>query len=200
MRRLLFALAVLVAASGAAHAQTLTETRVSPEAVAESPGDTALAPTILLIRVDESEVLAEVLEQIDTDKRFGIGTGSAFNAFGISGTYDVNETITAEAILGIFGSLTSLGGRVWYRFNRNEGYDLYGFGGVSFLSYGSFIDEDAVGVSGGVGIEVGLPQLIGDPDFPPIFLNADIGLGFATFDAYDGFSLFGGGGGIHFRF
>ena len=154
-----------------------------PAAQATPPSPTAL--------IDEAE--------IDTESQFGIGLGGTFFAYGLSGTYDVNDIITAEAILGFIGTVTSAGGRLWYRFNQNPGYDLYGYGGVSFLRVGGLIDETAIGLSGGVGLEIGLPQLLDNDEFPPIFLNADIGLGFSTFDTYN-YSAFAGGSGIHYRF
>lgn len=204
MRLLLFLAAALIVAPAAAAQDALASGETAPSSTAPALSETVLVVAVPADMAPEARAAAEAAglgaRDIDTDKQFGIGPGSAFLSFGISGTYDVNETITAEAIVGFLSSLTSIGGRVWYRFNRNEGYDLYGFGGVSFLRFGGLFDESAVGVSGGAGVEIGLPQVLDNPDFPPIFLNLDIGIGVTTFDVYDGFSALGGGGGIHFRF
>ena len=174
----------------------------SAQPLAEAP---PASPAASLLIVHESvavdDLPDEVQEQIETGTRFGIGVGGTFLAYGLSGTLDVTDTITAEAVLGFVGSFTSLGGRLWYRFNQNEAYDVYGYASVSYLNYDvSLFSEDAIGIGGGVGIEASLPQLFDSEDFPPIFINLDVGIGFATFDVYDGFSAFAGGSGIHYRF
>lgn len=132
--------------------------------------------------------------------KFGIGFASTWPAYGVSGTLQVNEAITAEAILGFFGTVSNFGGRAWYRFNRNPGYDLYGYAGASVYRWSNrFISEDVLGVGAGVGIEGGLQKLFDDETFPPIFVNAEFGLAYADFEFYD-FSAFLFGMGIHYRF
>lgn len=141
--------------------------------------------------------------------RYGLGFASSWPAYGISGTVQVSEKLTGEAVLGFFGAVSNFGGRIWYRFNRNEKYDIYGFGGVSVYRYKGFnsillgssrVNESVVGLGVGAGIEAGLPQLIDDEDFPPIFLNAELGLALASFQHYGGFSTLSLGFGIHYRF
>ncbi|MEZ4702037.1 MAG: hypothetical protein R2834_17015 [Rhodothermales bacterium] len=139
--------------------------------------------------------------------RFGIGFASAWPAYGLSGTLQMSPTLTAEAVLGFFGPVTNVGGRIWYRFNRNENYDLYGYGGASIYRYstnlgilGGKVSESVIGAGVGAGIETGLPKLFKDEEFPPIFVNAELGLALATFDYYGGFSTISLGLGIHYRF
>lgn len=139
--------------------------------------------------------------------RFGIGFSSAWPAYGISGTLQMNPSITAEAVLGFFGPVTNLGGRVWYRFNRNTNYDLYGYGGISVYRYsanlgilGGSVSENVFGAGFGAGIEAGLRKLFKDEEFPPIFVNAELGLALATFEYYGGFSTLALGLGAHYRF
>lgn len=139
--------------------------------------------------------------------RFGVGFSSSWPAYGISGTLHVNPTFTGEAVIGFFGALTSVGGRLWYRFDRNSNYDLYGYGGVSLYRYstnlailGDRVSESVFGAGFGAGIEAGLPTLFKDEEFPPIFVNAELGLALASFEYYGGFSTLALGLGIHYRF
>ncbi len=132
--------------------------------------------------------------------RFGLGVTSSWPAYGLSGTMQVSETLTAEALLGFLGTVTNFGGRVWYRFKRDVDYDLYGYGAASLYRYDYVIDTESVlGLGGGAGIEAGLQRLFDDADFPPIFVNAEVGLAFANFQYYN-FSTFIFGAGIHYRF
>lgn len=80
---------------------------------------------------------------------FGVGTGSSWPAYGLSGTYRVNDRVTAEAILGFFGSVQSLAGRGWYRFKQDPTYDLYGFATAGLFRYDYVFDTESVlGVGG----------------------------------------------------
>ena len=141
--------------------------------------------------------------------RFGIGLASSWPAYGLSGTLQISETLTAEALLGALGTVTTFGGRLWYRFDPNPNYDLYGYGAVGVYRYGydtfdSSLNrtrgtESVLGLGAGAGIEAGLQRLFKDETFPPIFINAEVGLAFANFDYYN-FSSFVFGTGIHYRF
>jgi len=131
---------------------------------------------------------------------FGVGTASSWPAYGLSGTYLVNERVTAQAVLGFFGTVSSFSGRGWYRFNRNDNYDIYGYAGAGLYRYDSGIDvESVLGLGAGAGVEVSLAKLFDDEDFPPIFANSELGLSYANFDFYD-FSALTFGFGIHYRF
>jgi hypothetical protein len=136
--------------------------------------------------------------------RFGVGTASSWPAYGLSGTYHVNEKVTAQAVLGFFGTVSSFSARGWYRFNRNEEYDLYGYAtaGMYRYDYSTILANDTesvLGLGAGVGIETSLGKLFDQEDFPPIFANTELGLTYASFDFYN-FSALTFGFGIHYRF
>jgi hypothetical protein len=132
--------------------------------------------------------------------RFGVGTASSWPAYGLSGTYHVNEKVTAQAVLGFFGTVSSFSGRGWYRFTRDIKYDLYGYAGAGLYRYDYVFDtENVLGLGAGVGIEASLQKLFDDDDFPPIFANSELGLSYADFDFYN-FSALTFGFGIHYRF
>ncbi|HET6567517.1 MAG TPA: hypothetical protein VFG50_06095 [Rhodothermales bacterium] len=136
--------------------------------------------------------------------RFSVGFASSWPAYGISGTMQVNEKVTAEAVVGFLGAVTNLSGRGWYRFNRKPSYDLYGYGAVGVYRYGysalgASDTESVLGLGGGVGIEASLGKLLKDEDFPPIYVNTELGLAFANFEHYN-FSSFIWGAGVHYRF
>lgn len=134
------------------------------------------------------------------DGKFGIGTASSWPAYGLSGTYLLNERVTAQAVLGFFGTVSSFSGRGWYRFNRNNDYDLYGYAGAGLYRYDYGFDvENVLGLGAGAGVEVSLAKLFDDEDFPPIFANSELGLSYADFDFYN-FSVLTFGFGIHYRF
>jgi hypothetical protein len=133
--------------------------------------------------------------------RYGVGFQSSWPAWGLSGTYEVNERITAQAVLGLLGTLNSISARGLYRFQKNENYDLYGFGTVGMWSYTVGTRENSLGVGGGAGVELNWQRILGADrgDFPPIFSTVDLGLVLATFEHYNfrGLQI---GTGIHYRF
>jgi len=140
--------------------------------------------------------------------RLGVGFQSSWPAYGLSGLYDVNERITAQAVLGAFGSLTTLSGRGLYHFQREEKYSMYGFGTVgiwrhSFQVLGSSESQTSPGVGGGAGLELDWRRLLdasGDGSgFPPLFSSIDLGFVAASFDNYN-FSGLVIGAGLHYRF
>lgn len=64
------------------------------------------------------------------DLPYGVGFQSMVPAFGISGMYDFTPQVSGQAILGFFGGVQTYAGRALYRFDQQEAYDLFGFGGV----------------------------------------------------------------------
>lgn len=131
---------------------------------------------------------------------FGVGTATSWPAYGLSGTYRVNEQVTAEAILGLFGSVQSVAGRGWYRFKQDPTCDLYGFATAGMFRYDYIFDTESVlGFGGGAGIEFSWAKILDKPDFPPIYSNLDIGLVLANFEHYN-WSGLSFGGGLHYRF
>jgi hypothetical protein len=140
--------------------------------------------------------------------RFGVGFQSSWPAYGLSGLFDVSDRITAQAVLGAFGAVTTLSGRGLYHFNRQTKYSLFGFGSVGVWRYGYDVlgvsdSETTVGVGGGAGVELDWQGILNDDDdgdsFPPLFSTIDLGLTMASFDAYN-WNAFSFGVGLHYRF
>jgi len=181
-----------------------------PSALVERIGPLLVAALLLLVVPPASaqdEAAPNQDEQQSPDLtvgvqggRFGVGTASSWPAYGLSGTYHVNEKVTAQAVLGFFGTVSSFSGRGWYRFKRDIKYDLYGYAGAGMYRYDYFAgNENVLGLGAGVGIEASLQKLFDDADFPPIFANSELGLSYANFEFYN-FSALTFGFGIHYRF
>ncbi len=133
---------------------------------------------------------------------WGVGFQSSFPAYGFSVMYDWTDKITAQGVIGPLGTLNTFAARGLYRFERREHHDFYAYGMVGGWSYSTLgVSETVPGIGAGAGIEGDLRGLFEDEDFPPIFLNAELGLGIVNFDqvAYD-FSTFMFGVGAHYRF
>ena len=139
-------------------------------------------------------------ESVADGTRFGVGFGGSIIAWGLSGTMDMTSKITLQGTLGALGTFTAFGGSVWYRFNQNDAYDLFAFGGASHIGFslgGS--TQSTQGFGGGAGIEWDWGDLFNSEDFPPIFSNGTIG--FYTYGQdFAGLSAFWVGGGAHYRF
>jgi hypothetical protein len=144
--------------------------------------------------------------------RFAVGFQSSWPTYGLSGQYFVSDKLTAEAVAGVSGSLTNVGGRALYRF-RELGADdsrmghtaeLYGFGGLGMWRYSDLFDdsETALGASVGIGAEAFLEHILGAEGEPflPITVSAEVGLAFVGFETYGGFSALSYGAGVHYRF
>jgi hypothetical protein len=142
--------------------------------------------------------------QDSRDTQWGIGFQSSWPSYGLSVQYDMADRITAQGILGALGTVTNFGGRLLYRFQQEEVYDIYGYGAVGLLRWGGsgvFASETSVGVGGGGGIELDWQSILTPDDrtFPPIFSSIEIGFTVASFDHYN-FNALTLGGGIHYRF
>lgn len=134
--------------------------------------------------------------------KYGLGFTSSWPAYGLSGTYQKNEEITLEAVIGFLGTVNSYSGRLWYRFKPGAKADIYAVGGagVYVYDYGLLSRRESVlGLQAGVGVESGIQALVEDPELPPIFFNFEISLGYANFEFYD-FSALSFGVGLHYRF
>lgn len=135
-----------------------------------------------------------------SDTKYGVGFQGSFPAYGISGMMDINETISAQAIIGFFSHLKTYAARGLYRFRQEDNWNLYGYGMIGIWNYGAFgVSETVVGFGAGAGIEYDWRAF--DPDLPPLFWNIELGLGVANFDkvAYD-FNTLLIGVGVHYRF
>jgi hypothetical protein len=150
---------------------------------------------------EEAAAEAAATGQQASSSPFGVGFQSSWPAWGLSGLYDVNENVTALAVVGLFGTLTTFGARGLYRFSQEESYNLYGYGTVGMWSYPGVIRENVVGFGGGAGIELNWRRIISPEDgsFPPLFSTIDLGLIMANFEHYN-FSGFVIGSGLHWRF
>lgn len=152
-------------------------------------------------------LLAAAPVQGQEESRFGIGFQSSWPAYGLSGIYDVSDRITAQAIVGAFGSVTTLSGRVLYNFQKEPKHALYGFGSTglwrhSYRILGDSDTESVLGIGGGAGIELNWRAIVDDspePTFPRLFSSFDLGFVAANFDYYD-FSGLVFGAGLHYRF
>jgi hypothetical protein len=132
----------------------------------------------------------------------GIGMQYAAPAFGISGIYDFTDSISGQAVLGLFGGLQMYAGRGLYRFSQQEAYDLYGFGTVGIWQYSAGgASTSTTGFGGGAGLEYSWQQLLDNADVPPLFSNIEIGFVSLT-DEFTGYnySSFTYSAGIHYRF
>jgi hypothetical protein len=138
----------------------------------------------------------------ESDSPFGVGFQSSWPSYGLSGVYDMTDQVTLQAVVGLLGTVSNLAGRGLFRFQQNEGYDVFGFGTVGLWRYSAgIVDESVIGVGGGGGVELDWGALLKDEDdsIPPIFTTIEIGLVLANFDRYN-FSALSIGGGIHYRF
>ncbi len=118
---------------------------------------------------------------------------------GLSAKYDLNEKMTAQAILGFWGDVSSYTAKLNYKFKKGDHYDLYGYGDAGMLVWdGSrYYDSESVATFGaGAGGELDLRKF--DPDFIPLFVNLELGLSHGSFKNYS-YSAFGWGLGIHYK-
>ncbi len=131
--------------------------------------------------------------------RYGVGFQSTWPAFGLSGMVDLNETITAQAVLGFFGSFTTITGRGLYHFRQEDFWDMYGYGMLGLWRYNTrFIEaENSLGIGAGAGIQYDWRAF--DPNLPPIYWSIELGVNFFNFDHYN-FNFITFGTGIHYRF
>ncbi len=138
--------------------------------------------------------------------KYGVGAQFTFPAYGISGMLDINEIISAQGVIGIFGDLKTYAAKGLYKFKKTNYWNLYGYGIIGAWSYTGLetggldeITETTLGFGGGVGFEYDLR--VWDEEMPPIFWNIELGIGVASFDKVDhDFSTLAFGAGIHYRF
>jgi len=121
--------------------------------------------------------------------------------YGLSGKYDITNKITAQGIVGLWGyaGLTSITGRINYKFREKNHLNLYGYGSLTSWSWSnSYYDETVFGFGVGAGAEYDIRGI--DRSFIPLFVSADIGLQVARFSHYGGFGGLGIGLGLHYKF
>lgn len=155
---------------------------------------------ILLMFSTTSSAFAQENEQRPHKAKYAVGFQSSFPTFGFSGVLDISEQVSAQAIIGFSGEITTIGGRVLYRVQQKEWYDFYGFGVIGIWRYrGVFETENVVGFGGGGGLEFSWGKLLDIEDFPPVYSNVELGLTLASFEYYN-FSALTYGAGIHYKF
>lgn len=132
--------------------------------------------------------------------KLGVGFQSSWPAYGLSGIYDVNPTVSAQAVLGFLGGWTTVSGRGLMRFSQRPFLDPYGYAMVGMWRYDSGLaDASAVSAGGGGGLDFDLRRL--GPDLPPLYLNMELGLSVMNMDlaGYTG-AWMSFGAGLHYRF
>ncbi len=118
---------------------------------------------------------------------------------GLSAKYDLSEKMTAQAILGFWGDVSSYTAKLNYKFKKGDHYDLYGYGDAGMLVWdGNYYQksESTATFGGGIGGELDLRKF--DPEFIALFVNVEAGLSMASFENYS-YSAFGWGLGIHYK-
>jgi hypothetical protein len=132
--------------------------------------------------------------------KYGVGFQGSFPASGLSGMLDLTDEFTAQAIVGFFGNLNTFAGRGLYKFQREDFWNLYGYGmlGAWHYSIGS-LSETVLGFGLGAGVEYDWRAF--NSELPPIFFNLELGIGFVDFDKVPfNFSTLMIGAGLHYRF
>ncbi len=61
---------------------------------------------------------------------YGVGLQGTFPAWGLSGTYDMDDNISLQAILGFAGAANSYAVRGLYRFKHEQSWNAYGYASV----------------------------------------------------------------------
>ncbi len=158
----------------------------------------ALIATVFLASTVSMNAAAET--QVGNGE-YSLGFQSSFSSAGFAGRVGLNDKLSAEAFLGLFGMLTHFGARGLYAFKEEAKWSAYGFGTVGVWMWDSgstwVSDESAIGFGGGAGIEWNWQTL--DPELPPVSWNVELGLGTANFDRYD-FSNVSLGAGFRYHF
>lgn len=142
--------------------------------------------------------------------KYGIGGQFTTPVFGVSGMMDINENISAQAIIGFLGDLFMIGGKGLYKFNKDEYWNIYGYGliGPSWYTTDKYnstartyeeITEFNIMFGGGAGFEYNWKAL--SESLPDLFWNIELGFGILSFDETD-YDISGitFGAGVHYRF
>ncbi|CAN5718763.1 hypothetical protein BH23GEM9_BH23GEM9_12320 [soil metagenome] len=132
--------------------------------------------------------------------KLGVGFQSSWPAYGLSGVYDVNSKVSAQAVVGLFGGWTTLSGRALYHFAPQPSIDPYGYGMVGIWRYSlANANASAASFGGGAGFDWDLRKVA--PDLPPLYLNLELGLSIVDLElaGYTG-AMMAFGAGFHYRF
>lgn len=140
----------------------------------------------------------------NTLSKNGIYLGLQSNGWyagGLSAKMDLNDKLTAQAILGV-GTFTTVTGRGLYKFMKQDKLDVYGYGSLGFWHWGGdryYDSESSMTFGAGAGIEYDLRGL-GAQFTAPVFVSSELGLNVVSFDNYGSVSALGFNIGIHYKF
>ncbi len=154
----------------------------------------------VLTSVLYSAVEASSLTDSIKDNGVYVGFQSSWPSYGISAKMDVGDKMAVQGIIGFLGTVNSYSLRGIYKFQREQFYNLYGFGSLGILTWGgvgSYGSESVFGFGAGGGVEYDLRGI--DSSFIPIFINLELGITIANFDNYS-FGSTGVGLGLHYKF
>jgi hypothetical protein len=132
--------------------------------------------------------------------KLGIGFQSSWPSYGVSGIYDLNPTVSGQAVVGFLGGWTTLSARGLYRVAQRPHIDPYGYGMAGMWRYDSGLsDASAFTFGGGGGLDIDLRLLA--PDLPPLYFNMELGLSMVNLElaGYNG-AMMAFGAGFHYRF
>ena len=132
------------------------------------------------------------------EERFSVGFQSSFPAWGLSAKKNFGEKYAIQAIIGPVGALKTFAGRGLMKIKEDEMWSMYGYGTVGIWHYSFLgVGETVLGYGAGAGIEYDIRSL--DEDLPPIYLNAELGIGVVNFGEVDyNFSTITIGIGAHY--
>ncbi|MDH5228809.1 MAG: hypothetical protein OEZ58_14545 [Gammaproteobacteria bacterium] len=158
---------------------------------------------LILLLIFQSQLYA-------AEEKFAAGYQGTFPATGISGKMKISNVITAQAMIGFWGTLNTYAARGLYRFQEDKFWNAYGYGMLGFWSYratvydfSTFSNQEktqfVLGFGGGAGIEYNWQAVA--PDLPPIWFNLELGFGSIKFNDLN-YNVSGVliGGGAHYRF
>lgn len=140
----------------------------------------------------------------NVDRTLGIGMQSSFPVWGASVMYNAGPKISAQGVLGAFGTLKMYGARVLYRLDRGANARPYVFGSLGMFSYDGYrlsssgysldkTTETVFGFGAGGGVEYFFEGL------SDLGFNAEIGFGSTKFKEIDyNFSAISFGVGVHY--
>ncbi|GEM_PF-6990949 len=151
-----------------------------------------------------STVLMAPLAHAQRD--LSLGYQSTMRSAGPSIRYPISEDVTIGGVVGALGSTTSAVVRGMLYFQDTEALDYYYYGQLGYWRYTnrfiigsqSFESDSGVGIGVGVGLDYDLLEAV--PEFIPLTISIEAGIGYVAWGDYSGFDLLTLGLGFHYRF
>ena len=142
-------------------------------------------------------IMSQGIAYATPKQQYAIGYQFSWPTSGVSGKYRIDNRVSVQAELGILGNYTSFWGRANYMFRNKTRWNLYGFGGTGIITT---VDDGltTVGLKGGAGIEYNLQAV--EPEFPPVWVNFEMGLTYFDTDSVKNPLRLGYGLGFHYYF